>query len=228
MILDKVDNDILNKIVNLLGFGSNYKLSYSFSLEYLDDEWSELGYMIEITDIIDLTSDTTKEIVVNFVPANEFGGMAGNGGYYETGIFSYSYDTHEYYLLGTYPPYERPVPERKESIQRNYYNKNETFELEAGLSKFYDECFAKTWFYTVLIRSEIIWDLENESYFDPHRKTISVFEPIYHADTDTLEWNKVFSSETDEYFDVNSNSNEYIENFLKENYDSQIEIIEEN
>ena len=228
LILDKVDNDILNKIVNLLGFGSNYKLSYSFSLEYLDDEWSKLGYMLEITDIIDLTNDTTKEIVVNFEPTNELGGMAGNGGYYETGIFSYSYDTHEYYLLGTYPPYERPVPTRKESIQRNYYNKNETFELKAGLNKFYGECFAKTWLSTVLIRSEIIWDMVNESSVDPHRYTISVFKPIYHSDTGTLEWNEVFSSKTDEYFDGNSNLNEYIENFLKENYDSQIEIIEEN
>lgn len=214
LIFDKVDNGILNKINNLYGYGSNYKLSYSFSLEYFDKKWSELGYLLEIVDIVDLTDDISKEIVVRFMPMDEWGSVAGNGGYYETGIFSYSYDKHTYYLLGTYPSYGDDRSLKSESYERNYYNANEKFCLEQGLSKFYNEYFAKDNWSVVLVRTELILG-EGEVYYDPHRYTISVFRPMYDTSKDELKWEVCFSKDTDDC--IRECSKDFVQNFLKEN-----------
>ena len=227
LIFDKVENSILNQIYNLFGYGSNYKCSYSFSLEYLDEEWlnslyernkpSELGYSLEIVDIIDLTGDLSKEIVVKFMPLDEWGSIAGNGGYYDTGIFSYSYEKHSYYLLGTYPPYhDDRIPQRK-TDDRNSYNKLEKFRLEGGLNKFYDEFFVEEEFYSdiVLVRTKIIWDFENEAYVDPHRFNITVFEPIFDVKTNKLSWKEIFSEDTNGF--RKDCSIEFVQKFLKKN-----------
>lgn len=214
LIFDKVDNDILNKINNLYGYGSNYKLSYSFSLEYLDKKWSELGYLLEIVDIVDLTDDISKEIVVRFMPMDEWGSVGGNGGYYETGIFSYSYDKHTYYLLGTYPSYDDDRSPKSESYERNYYNANEKFCLEQGLSKFYNEYFAKDDWSVVLVRTELIMG-EGETYYDPHRYTISVFRPMYDTSKDELKWEVQFSKDTDDC--ISECSKDFVRVFLEEN-----------
>lgn len=208
LIFDKIENDILNRINNLFGYGSNYRLSYSFSLEYLDERLSYLGYFIEIEYLIDLTGDLSKEIIIKFMPY-----PSGNGAYYETGIFSYSYEKHTYYLLGTYPCLDSSENQESEKTERNYYNKNETFHLVSGL-KYYGEYLAQDEYGTVLIRTERIWG-DDEANYDPHRYTISVFRPQYDTKNDELKWNKSFSKDTKKR--VSYCSDEYITNFLKKN-----------
>lgn len=222
LIFDKVENDILNQIYNLFGYGSNYKCSYLFSLEYMDETWleelgvesNELGYSLEIVDVIDLTGDLSKEIVVNFRPMDDWGNIAGSRDYYDTGIFSYSYEEHKYYLLGTYPPYhDDRIPQRK-SNDRNRYNEAETFKLAGGLSGFYSEYFAREKIYsdTVMVRTKRIWDFENESYITSHQFNISVYKPIFDIKKNKLKWEKVFSEDTDEYME--QCSKKYVQKFL--------------
>lgn len=214
LIFDKVDNDILNQFNNLLGYGSNYRLSYLFSLESPYDE-DVRGYSLEILDTIDLTGDLSKEIIVKFMPY-----PAGNGAYYQIGIFTYSYEKHTYYLLGTYP--EAILYEANELIStifheegasdKNYYNQNEVFELEYS-SKYNNDFFMETNLEeVVLVRTERIWG--DESNADPHRFTVSLFEPVYDSEIDELRWRVLFSEETDEYIEYCTQ--EYVQKFLKE------------
>lgn len=215
LIFDKVDNDILNQFNNLFRYGSNYRLSYSFSLE--DPEYYPIySYSLEIVDMVDLTGDLSKEIIVQFMPY-----PCGNGAYYQIGIFSYSYDTNTYYLLGTYPEenlYDysgrniiSTVFHDGSNSQNNYYNKNEKFELEFG-SKYTNDFFAKSSNYgTILVRTGRIWG--NEGNADPHRFRISLFRPIYNFETNELNWEVLFSKETNEYIEYCTK--EYVQDFLK-------------
>lgn len=139
LVFDKVENSILNQVYNFAGYGSNYKLSYMFSLssEYLESELA--GYMIEFVDIVELTGDTSRELVVRFMMC-----PPGTSGRYEIGIFSYSFDKQAYDLIGTYPPaggYSLDEGERKpaptvfhsETAEHyNFYDKSVCFQLEEG------------------------------------------------------------------------------------------------
>lgn len=227
LIFDKIENNILNQIYNLFGYGSNYKCSYSFSLQNLDEKWLmsfypqykslKLGYSLKIVDMLDLTGDMSKEIVVKFMPLDDCGSIAGNGGYYDTGIFSYSYEKNNYYLLGTYPPYNDDRIPQKTTFDRNSYNKLEEFKLEGGLDKFYNEFFMKKNFSSdiVLVRTKVIWDYKNESYTDPHRYNISVFEPTLNNKENILNWKEIFSKDTNK--NRKDCSRGFVEEFLKRN-----------
>lgn len=221
LIFDKVDNNILNQVNNPFGYGSNYKLSYSFSLE--DTVANPIySYSLEIIDIIDLTGDLSKEIIVKFMPY-----PSGNGAYYQIGIFSYSYETHTYYLLGTYPRQElydvdcisdsyiiSTIFHKGTPLQNNYYDKKEIFELEYG-SKYNNDFFVESKNHgTILIRTEQVWGKEGNS--DPHKYTITLFEPIYDHQTNELYWNVLFSKESDAYMDYCSQ--EYVLQFLEKEY----------
>lgn len=215
LIFDRIENDILNQFNNLFGYGSNYRLSYKFSLKDLYYETTQ-GYELEFIDLVELTGDISKEIVVKFMPY-----PAGNGAYYSIGIFSYSYEKHTYELIGTYPPPGRQevnktistVFHAADGYQSNYYNNNENklFRLEYG-SKYDNDFFAKAeHFATVLIRTARVWGDEGNA--DPHRFDISMFSPVYDSDVKELKWEVLFSKETDEYVDYCSK--EYVQNFLE-------------
>jgi len=222
LIFDKVDNGILNQIYNFAGYGSNYKLSYMFSLVSEDDEYEPFGYALELLDVVELTGDTSKELVVMFMAI-----PPGTSGYYQIGIFSYSFEKHEYYLVGTYPPvseyeldqevhyWSTPAPtvlHAENANQYNLYDKDERFELEYGTyddNDFYIESDGNL----LLIRTQMIWG--EESHPEPHRHIISVFDPRYNQEKDELEWNVVFSKETTEY--TRYCTEDFVINFLKEN-----------
>jgi hypothetical protein len=226
IIYDKINNYILNKLNNLFGYGSNYKLTYSFSLDdpNFDEEFS-FGYSLKILDMIDLTGDLSKEIIVQFMAW-----PAGTSGYYQIGIFSYSYEKKNYYLLGTYPPavqfdedawqYPDNVPttfHTSTASQKNYYNDSEVFQLEYGTMDDND-FFVKSGYATYLIRTCMIWG--NESHVEPHRHVISVFTPRYNIETDELEWTVIFSQKTDDYIDYCTR--EFVQDFLNKNEKSWI------
>lgn len=222
LIFDKIDNGILNQINNFAGYGSNYKLSYIFSLAFEDDENKLFGYALELLDVVELTGDTSKELVIMFMAA-----PPGTSCYYQIGIFSYSFDKHEYHLIGTYPPvseyeltednhyWNTPAPtvfHAENANQYNLYNKDERFELEYGTyddNDFYIESNGRL----LLIRTQMIWD--KESHTEPHRHTISVFDPRYNHEKDELEWNVIFSKETTEY--THYCTEDFVINFLKKN-----------
>lgn len=225
LIFDKVENDVLNRIYNLFGYGSNYKLSYIFSLGDESEDFSAFGYWMEILDVVELTNDMSKEIVVMFMQI-----PSGTSGYYQIGIFSYSFEMKKYYLVGTYPPvdgYELeldqnayywniPAPtilRANDLKQYNYYNQNEVFQLEYGTyddNDFYIENESGDVF---LVRTQMIWG--DESHVDPHRHIISVFIPRYDKENDELRWNVIFSKETKEY--TTYCTKEFVLDFLKEN-----------
>lgn len=227
LIFDKIENDILNKANNLFGYGSSYKLSLSFSLDdpNVDPDFS-MGYSLKILDTIDLTGDLSKEIIVQFMAQ-----PSGTSGYYQIGIFSYSYDTHTYYLLGTYPSSnlydvsQMQYPNIVSTVfhqgdyrQRNLYNKNELFNLEYGTMD--DNSFFITNEYsTYLIRTQMIWG-PKESHIDAHRHIVSVFQPHFDSITNELEWSVMFSKETDKY--ISYCSKEFIQEFLQNNGKSWI------
>ena len=225
LVFDKVDNGVLNQIYNFAGYGSNYKLSYMFSLVSEDNnEFFPFGYALKLLDVVELTGDTSKELVVMFMPI-----PPGTSGYYQIGIFSYSYDKQSYYLVGTYPPvsgydlnqdndihyWNIPAPtvlHTGNNSQSNLYDDNERFELEFGTyddNDFYIESNNGL----LLVRTQMIWG--EESHPEPHRHVISVFDPQYNQEKDELEWNVVFSKETTEY--TRYCTEEFVINFLKEN-----------
>ncbi len=218
LIFDKIENDILNQFNNLFGYGSNYKLSYTFSLEESSYGITPTYYpdSLEIVDTVDLTGDLSKEIVVKFLPIPN-----GNAAIYEIGIFSYSYETHKYRLLGTYPPSQlydvdgvhiiSTIFHDSNSKQNNYYDKDEKFQLEYGDKYFNDFFIDEEYYGTVLVRANMVWG--DEGYHDPHRFTISVFKAIYDADIDELKWEVLFSEQTDEY--IGYCTQEYAKEFIE-------------
>ena len=208
LIFDKVDNEILNKAYHLFGLGSNYKIAYMFSLESpLDDDlfW---GYSIELLDVIELTGDLSKELVVKIAPE-----PTGTSEVYYVGIFSYSYEKHSYYLLGTFPPSDKYIfDENKfnrervatvfhtgETNQRNYYREydNGEFNLEYGTSDDNDIFIQNDYGNAYLVRTQMIWG--EQSHVEPHRHIISVYSPYYDSEDGELYWFPVFSKETDKY-----------------------------
>ena len=225
LIFDKVDNGVLNQIYNFAGYGSNYKLSYMFSLTSENDsEYKPFGYALELLDVVELTGDTSKELVVMFMAI-----PPGTSGYYQIGIFSYSFEKQAYYLVGTYPPvggydlnqdngihyWNIPAPtifHTENNSQSNLYDNNERFELEYGTNDdndFYIESNNGL----LLVRTQMIWG--EESHVEPHRHIISVFDPIYNQEKDELEWNVIFSKETTEY--ARYCTEDFVIDFLKEN-----------
>lgn len=223
LVFDKVENDVLNRVYNLFGYGSNYKLTYTFSLASDSDDSSYLlGYSLELLDIVELTGDTSKEIVVKFMSI-----PAGTSGYYQIGIFSYSFEKHDYYLVGTYPPvdgyqldperyfWNTPAPtvlHSETANQYNFYDPSERFALEYGTYDDNDFYLKHTDGSILLVRTQMIW---GESHVEPHRHVISVFTPQYDREKDELEWNVIFSKETKEY--TRYCTEEFVIEFLKEN-----------
>lgn len=221
LVFDKINNDFLNRVYNLFGYGSSYKLSYLFSLESeYDNEWS-FGYEVQLLDIIELTGDLSKEIVVKFMAT-----PAGTSGYYQIGVFSYSFETHSYYLLGTYPPsgkydcnespylWNTPVDtvfNSEHASHYNYYDPSYVFDLEFGTHDDNDFYIESTQGKSLLIRTQMIWD-KSESHVEPHRHIISVFAPIYDAENDELDWNVIFSQETQDY--TRFCTEDFVKNFL--------------
>lgn len=228
LIFDKVENDILNQFNNLFGYGSNYKLSYMFSLEETNLEFGDRYYYpnsLEIIDTVDLTGDLSKEIIVKFVPL-----PTGNGGVYYVGIFSYSYETHTYKLIGTFPEaklydnkgiyYASTVFHEDNCEFGNYYNKDERFQLADG-DKFYNDFFIEEEYEkTLLVRADAIWG--EEGYHDPHWYTISVFKAAYDAETGELTWKVISSKETDEY--IGYCTQEYAKEFLEKETSLKVEL----
>lgn len=199
LIFDTVNNSILQKINYLFGYGSNYKMVYSFSLDdpRLDTKFS-MGYYLEIIDIIDLTGDLSKEIVVKFMPV-----PPGTSGYYEVAIFTYSYENQGYMLLGTYPSaglydldehrtniYAGSVFHDSTACLSNLYGSEPLFNLE--WSTMDDHDFFTSNYSVYLIRTKMIWG-EDESHVDPHQHIISVFQPWYNDESGELMWRVVFS-----------------------------------
>lgn len=205
LIFDKIDNSILNQMNNLYGYGSNYKLSYIFSLDdpYMDEYiW---GYSLELLDIVELTGDLSKEIIVKFYVE-----PPSTARDYKIGIFSYSFDRQCYYMLGTFPPSKQyqlneewywayiDAPTRFHETgasQTNYYDSSESFYLESGTGDdadffIYDDGIP------YLIRTLTLFDDMN-AHPGPHRRVVSVFAPIYNSVTDELEWHVYFSRETE-------------------------------
>lgn len=149
---------------------------------------------------------------------------AGTSGYYQIGVFSYSFEDHSYYLLGTYPPagkYEcneapyawntlaETVFNSENALQYNFYNNNEIFELEYGTYDDNDFYIENSWGEILLVRTQMIW---GESHMEPHRHIVSVFEPVYDIEFDQLNWNVIFSQETKEY--IKYCSEEFVKDFL--------------
>lgn len=220
LVFDKVENSILNQVYNFAGYGSNYKLSYMFSLssEYLESELA--GYMIELMDIVELTGDTSRELVVKFMMC-----PPGSAGIYEIGVFSYSFDRQAYDLIGTYPPAgvysldeggRKPAPTvfHSETAEHyNFYDKRVCFRLEEG-SDLTCSFFAEGDDGAVLVRADAIWG-DGESRRDPHRYVVSVFQPRFNQQTAELEWKVVFSKETAEYIEFCTQ--EIITDFIRAN-----------
>jgi len=224
LIFDKVENDVLNQIYHLFGYGSNYKLSYMFSLgtdEYAD---MNLGYSLNLLDVIELTGDFSKELVVSFTPL-----PAGTSASYDIGILSYSFEKQRYYMLGTYPetgkydigdtPYVtfQEVESKFHSenpSQFNFYDKNERFMLESGCSDDNDFFIANESGSLYLVRTKMIWG-SGESHVDPHKHIISVFSHNYNLEKDEIEWNVIFSKETTSY--IPYCTKEFVVAFLRDN-----------
>lgn len=226
LIFDRVDNDILSQVYNLFGYGSSFKLSYMFSLQdesYDFNSQMNYGYSLDLLDVVELTGDLSKELVVMFMAI-----PSGSSGYYQIGIFSYSFETHSYFLLGTYPPasgydldsdqsrWSAPAPtvlHSKTANQYNYYDKDTLFELEFGTSDDNDFYIVSDTYPPLLVRTCMIWG--SESHVEPHRHIISVFRPKYNHEAKELEWTVIFSKETTEY--VRYCTEEFVIDFLKEN-----------
>ena len=221
LIFDKIDNNILNQIYNLYGLGSNYKLSYIFSLV---DPYAvgghSFGYSLDLIDTVELTGDLSKEIVVKFQAE-----PAGSAGYYKIGIFSYSFEQQCYYMLGTFPPskkYQRDEDNdwlpgsssttfhESEETQTNYYDNSKSFHLESGTEDDID-FFIRTDYNTYLVRTLMIWD--DNGHPGPHRHVVSVFVPVYDPITNELEWTVFFPQETE---DEGYPTKEFVMNFLRE------------
>lgn len=221
LIFDKIDNSILNRVHNLYGFGSNYKLSYMFSLvdPYAVGGFS-WGYSLDLIDTVELTGDLSKEIVVKFQAE-----PAGSAGYYKIGIFSYSFEQQCYYMLGTFPPskeYQRDEDpdwfpgsssttfHESEETQTNYYDSSKSFHLESGTEDDID-FFIHTDYSIYLVRTSMIWD--DKGHPGPHRHVVSVFDPVYDPIKDELEWTVYFSQETE---DEGYPTKEFVMSFLRE------------
>lgn len=207
LIFDKVGNEILNKIYHLFGYGSGYKLSYMFSLKSDNHQegYLSLGYVLNLLDVVELTGDSAKELIVKFeeIPS-------GTSGYYQIGIFSYSFEQHKYYLLGTYPPaglYDlgnRPVYSKTvfqdfddQYSYHNVYDESQHFRLEYG-SADDNDIFVRADTGTVfLARAQMDWD-SGISHVHPHRFFITLFRPVFDEDTHELYWSVIFSEETTE------------------------------
>jgi len=218
LIFDKVENDILNQIYHLFGYGSNHKLSYIFSLQSYYDSEAELGYMLKLLDTVELTGDTSKELVVSFTSL-----PAGTSVSYEIGILSYSFQTQSYYMLGTYPSVAEST-NMEEYIESNFhdedpkhcnfYNKNERFNLDSGCSDDNDFFIDSRYGNPYLVRTKMIWG-DKEGHADPHKHIISVFSSEYLSETDEIKWNLLFSKETTDY--IPYCTKDYVFKFLREN-----------
>ena len=207
LIFDKVGNEILNKIYHLFGYGSGYKLSYMFSLkpDNRQDGFISLGYALNILDVVELTGDSAKELIVKF---EEF--PSGTSGYYQIGIFSYSFEQHRYYLLGTYPPaglyelgnklvYTKTVFQDLDDqcSYHNVYDESQHFRLEYGCADDND-IFVRADTETIfLARAQMDWE-SGISHVSPHRYIITLFRPVFDEDTHELIWRVIFSEETTE------------------------------
>lgn len=227
LIFDKIENTILNRVYNLFGYGSNYKLSYIFSLASDTETPYWMGYSVELLDVIELTGDLSKELVIKFMSI-----PPGTSGYYQIGIFSYSFEEGCYYLAGTYPPAEKyevnqespglyfwdiqapTVFHKEDASQYNYYDKKGgRFELEWGTMDDRDFFIESEDGILLLVRTKTIWD--TPYHLRPHRHIISVFVPNFNIETNELEWNILFSKETEEQ--IMHCTEEFVIEFLKEN-----------
>lgn len=234
LIFDKIENSVLNQFYNLFGYGSNYKLTYSFSLAIDDHEpyhWGYLGYSmysLQLLNIVELTGDMSKELVVMFRPE-----PSGTSATYKIGIFSYSFDTQSYYMLGTFPPSGKydlddysicynPAPmvfRDENATEYNLYEPNDRLNLEYGSGDDNDIFVWNDFGQIYLIRTQMIWG-EDDSHVSPHRHIISAFEPRYDKTSDALEWIPYFSKETTEK--IGYCNKIFIVNFLKENHQYNI------
>lgn len=206
-VFDKIGNEFLNNVYNLFGYGSSFKLSYKFSLESDNPEIPYWGYSVKLLDVVELTGDLSKELVVMFRPE-----PAGTSGYYYIGVFSYSFESHSYYMLGTFPPagqyklgnYYRgsePVTtifHNSNANCYNYYGDEVKFQLESGTSDDNDFFIENDYGTRYLVRTKMIWG-PGEGHPSPHRHIISVFFPSYNSDNNELEWRVTFSEETSDH-----------------------------
>lgn len=201
-IFDQIENSVLNQFYNLFGYGSKYNLSYSFALNTLDGT-PNADYFAEIMDVVELTDDTSKEIVIRFI--DPLGGTVGS---YLIGIFSYSFQRETYYLLGSFPPTvcveddsELELEELEEGLKsfyqepyyKNDYDESETFDLGSGAFK-ENDIFIEEQNEVLLIRTAP--DYGEESNADPHKQYISVFYPRYNRELDELSWGLGFAGKT--------------------------------
>ena len=189
-----------------------------------------MGYKLDLLETVELTGDTNKELVVSIMTL-----PAGTSGYYEVAIISYSYDTHSYFVLGSYPSLNEVesdyLTRQNEygfydsgiSIENafhiapldeyNYYNKNELFNLTiCNHDDFY-------YFYNVysekyLVQADMIWG-PNESHVSPHKYIIRVYRPTFDSIKKELNWFLAYSFINTDY--MTSDSKEYIEQFLIDN-----------
>lgn len=206
-IFDKIENDLLNKSYNLFGYGSNYGLKYTFSLQSDFSEFAYWGYSVKLLDMVELTGDTSKELIVKFEPI-----PSGTSGYYYIGVFSYSFETNSYYILGTFPAADKyelgayyrgsePVTtvfHSRNASQYNSFGSEAKFQLEQGTADDNDFFIQNDYGTIFLVRTKMIWG-EGEGHPSPHRHIVSVFYPNYNLENDELEWRVIFSEETDEY-----------------------------
>lgn len=222
-IFDKIENNVLNQVYNLFGYGSSFKLSYSFSLMSDNPEYPYWGYSVELLDIVELTGDLSKELVVMFRPE-----PSGTSGYYFIGVFSYSFENHSYYMIGTFPAagkYElgsyyigfEPVItifHNDDANQYNFLGREPKFKLENGTSDDNDFFIENDYGTVYLVRTKMIWG-EGECHPSPHRHIVSVFTPHYNPEENELEWRVTFSKETNEYTPYCTEK--FIIDFLREN-----------
>lgn len=96
VILDKIDNEILKKMNDLLGIKSNFKTTHTYSI-YCEN----VCFIPRTRYVIDITGDKTKEIIVQYRVYGSVGSVNG------TAIFKYSYDDEKYHIIGTYPNCEK-------------------------------------------------------------------------------------------------------------------------
>ena len=222
LVFDRAGNDLRDRLRGLFGRGSGFRLAYKFSLA---DSYGfpELGFTIRLLDVVELTGDLSRELVVLFRP--EPSGTSGIG---EVGVFSCLPGDRGYYLLGTFPPAElydlgeshrgwqlAPTEFRTEGWgKHDRYAPDETFRLES-VSTDNNDIFIENDSGTVyLLRTRMIWG-DHESHVDPHRHVISAFLPRYDAEKDELEWYVTFSKETEAY--TTYCTKEFILDFLREN-----------
>ena len=96
VILDKMDNEILQKMNDFFGLKSNFKTTHNYSI-YCED----VCFIPKTRYVIDISGDKTKEVIVQYMFLGSVDGANG------TAIFKYSYDDEQYHIIGTYPNCEK-------------------------------------------------------------------------------------------------------------------------